>query len=91
MDLHSKVSYSSNILTSDIDDEVVMLNIESSHYYGAESVGKFIFHQIEKPITITHLIDKLLTEFDVDRETCIKEVCAFLENLHQQDLIHIDT
>lgn len=90
MRLDSTISYNPDILTSDMGDEVVMLNILNSEYYGLDSVGCFIWQSIENSITISDLVDKLLLEFAIDRETCINEVSVFLQELHQQGLIQID-
>lgn len=79
------------MLTSDLEDEVVMLNIESSHYYGLASVGKFIWQEIESPTTVADLVDKMVATFEVDRETCIKETYTFLEDLHQEGIIQVES
>ncbi len=91
MNLNSKISYNPQILTSDMGNETVMLNIDNSQYYGAESVAKLIWQLIEKPITIEYLIDQLLEKFVVNREQCIQEVYAYLEDLHEEGLIQVDS
>lgn len=90
MRLDAIISYNPDILTSDMGDEVVMLNVLNSEYYGLDSVGCFIWQNIEDSISISDLVDKLLLEFTIDRETCIKEISIFLQELHQQGLIQID-
>lgn len=91
MKLSSTISYHVHILASDLEDELVMLNLESSHYYGLEAVGKFIWEQIRTPLTVAELVETLLAQFDVERETCEREVIAFLEELEQEGLIQVET
>ncbi|MEM7116769.1 MAG: lasso peptide biosynthesis PqqD family chaperone [Chloroflexota bacterium] len=89
--LSSTIGYHPNILASDLEDELVMLNLESSHYYGLEAVGKFIWEQLAQSKTVAQLVDELLAEFKVERETCEQEVLLFLQDLAQEGLIQVET
>ena len=87
MNLKSKISYNENVLTSDLDGELVMLNMESSYYYGLENIGKFIWDKMSTPVSSEMLIKQLMAHFDVDKETCTKEVMLFIEELQKEGLI----
>ena len=79
-----------DIVASDIDDEKVMMSVEKGRYYGLDPVGSRVWELIEKPIRVSELIDKLLPKYDVDRETCERDVLAFLEELHQDGILQVD-
>ncbi|MGM8211563.1 lasso peptide biosynthesis PqqD family chaperone [Virgibacillus sp. W0430] len=70
-----------------MDGEKVMLSIANSKYYNLGQIGGVIWEQIESSITIQALIDRLVSLYDVDEETCKQEVFAFLSHLHAENLI----
>lgn len=86
----SRVSQIEDIVASDIDDEKVMMSVEKGQYYGLDPVGSRVWELIEKPIKVSELIDALLLKYDVDRETCERDVLAFLEGLHEDGILQVD-
>jgi hypothetical protein len=79
-----------DIVASDIDDEKVMMSIEKGCYYGLDPVGSRVWEQIENPIRVSDLIDALLLKYDVDRETCERDVLAFLEELREDGIVRVE-
>jgi len=86
---HSMVRQSRDIIASDIDDEKVMMSLSKGHYYGLDSIGRSVWDILEKPTSVSGLVDALRREYDVDPETCEKDVLAFLENLHADGIIEV--
>lgn len=87
--LSSTVNQSEDIVASDIDDEKVMMSIEKGQYYGLDPIGTCVWNLIEKPVQVSELIDALLLEFDVDRETCEKDVLVFLEEIKEDGILQV--
>jgi hypothetical protein len=67
-----------------------MMSIENGKYYGLDTTGSSIWSLLQNPIRITDLIDSLLEQFDVDRETCSRDVLTFLEGLKNDGLLQVD-
>lgn len=78
-----------NQLFSEIDEEVVMLSVENSEYYGMDKVGSRIWQLIEREITFKDLIKVLTEEYDVTEEQCKEDTIKFLEQLEEKKLIDI--
>jgi hypothetical protein len=85
--LATQVCRSSNLLTSEIDGEVVMMSLEQSSYYGLDVIGSRIWQLLAEPLPVSELVAKLLEEYDVDALTCQRDVLALLEQMHAQNLI----
>lgn len=83
------ISQIEEIVASDIDGETVMMSIENGKYYGLDDIGSRIWELIEKPIKVSDLIDTLLERFDVDRETCEKDVLKFLNELDEDRILAV--
>ena len=88
--LDSMVSQIEDIVASDIDDEKVMMSVEKGQYFGLEPVGSRIWEMIAQPVRVSELIDVLLGRYDVDRETCEKDVLAFLEELNEAGILQVE-
>jgi Coenzyme PQQ synthesis protein D (PqqD) len=79
---NSRFSCPFHVTTNQIEDELVALNLETSFYYGVDGIGTQIWRLlIDENMTITEACAKLLEEYDVDAETCQREVRAFVEQL----------
>ena len=83
MDLESStvVVRSDAVIAAEIDGEAVMLSIENGKYYGLDSVGTDIWNLAAEPRSIAQICDALLARYDIDEETCRKEVTDLLEVL----------
>jgi hypothetical protein len=77
-----------DLLANDLSaTETVMLDVAGGSYYGLKDVGKAIWDHLESPLTVDTLCERLVTEFEVDPETCRRETTMFLEKLHERGLI----
>lgn len=66
-----------------------MMNITQGSYFGMNAVAKAIWNLLESPHTEQELVEKLLEEFEVDEQTCRREVVEFIDNLQKNNLIDI--
>ena len=83
------ISKKSSILSSTIDDEVVMMSSEKGMYYNLNPIGSRIWDLLEKPQTIESLCAQLMDEYDVDVVTCKQETEEFIQSLAERGLIEM--
>jgi hypothetical protein len=81
--LDTTITQAQDLLSNNLDDEIVMMNIEKGAYYGLDAIASHIWTLIETPISVSDLCDALLPSFDVDLETCRQDVLAFLHRMHK--------
>ncbi|OFX44137.1 MAG: hypothetical protein A2046_14470 [Bacteroidetes bacterium GWA2_30_7] len=77
------------IVTSQIDGETVMMSLENSEYYGLNSTASRIFALVEKPISIQIICNQLISEYNIDFDTCYLQVINILEDFNKKGLIEI--
>lgn len=71
-----------HVTTNQIEDELVALNLETSFYYGVDGIGTQIWRLlVDDKLTIPEACARLMEEYEVDAETCRREVRAFVEQL----------
>lgn len=76
-----------DILATQLDDTLLMLNIRRGRYHGLNEVGARIWQLLERPITEEALVAALLVEFEVSAEQCAGEVKGFLASLRERSLL----
>jgi hypothetical protein len=87
--IESRISRHKEILSSEVDNEAVLLSLNTNMYFGLDEVASRIWALADKPILISEIIQSLLKEYEIDKETCQKEVLDFVELLYYQKLIVI--
>ncbi|MGD9657148.1 MAG: PqqD family protein [Methylocystis sp.] len=87
IDLSTPVKQSSAQVSTSLDEEVVILNLESSLYFGLEGVAACIWNAIREPTNGVEICRKVMDQFDVGEEQCRREVLEFLEQLVTAGLI----
>jgi len=76
------------VLSSKIGNEAVLMCMEAEYYYGLDPIGSRIWELLtESPKTIEEIIDVLLQEYEVDQETCSKDVYSFIDEMTSRKLI----
>ena len=73
----------------EVDRTVVMMSLDQGMYFGLEGTGPRIWAMLEQPRSVQQLCDALMSEFEVDEETCRREVCNFLEELRRAQLVRV--
>ena len=49
--------------------------------------GVFFWNQLQNNITREELLEKILSEYDIDRTTALKDIDAFIEKLRQHEIL----
>ena len=77
----------SEILSSDMDGETVMMSVENSEYYSLSPIGTKIWELVENEISFEDLVSKLMKEYSVDIDTCKNDTTEFLKELINKGLV----
>jgi hypothetical protein len=80
---------SSDLVSANLDGEVVILGFKSGSYYGLDRVGVFVWDLLKEPRKISDIRDAILEEYDVELEQCERDLLALLEELAGKQLIDI--
>ena len=87
--LETTIARSDEVLTSEVDGEVVMMSIEQGTYSGLDSIGSQIWHLLEKPRQVSEICEMMMDRYDVEKSICEKDILAFLNDLASDDTIQI--
>ena len=82
-----KYRKSLEVLTSKIDDEVIIMSIDADSYFGLNDVGSRAWELLDEPATFEELVALLRDEYEVDEDTCREDLQSFLDNMMARNLI----
>jgi len=88
--LESKVQRNPEMVSGNMDGEIVMLSLQRGEYFGLDKVGSRIWELIEQSIVVDNIKKVLLDEYEVDVLTCEKDLLEFLEDLESKGLIIVN-
>ena len=77
-------------VSCDLGGEASILNLNSSVYYGLDAVGARVWNLIQVPVKVATIRDTLLQEYDVERETCERDLLDLLGQLAAAELIEVE-
>lgn len=83
----STISQVPGNIVSNMNGEIVMLNIENGKYYNLGEIGGVIWEKIGNVITYQQLVSDLLLEFDVTKSECEQHVIEFINSLQAENLV----
>ncbi len=80
-----------DIFTSEIDDEVVMLDETGDSYYGLNTIGAAIWNALETPLRYLDLVASLTKTYSISEQQCREDTLPFIESLVEKKLLSVDT
>ena len=85
----SLIRRSANQIACDMGGEVVILDLKSGNYYGLDAVGARVWTLIEEPASLADIRRTIMDEYDVDAQTCDRDILAFVEQLRTAGIVEI--
>lgn len=79
------------LLTTEVDGELVGMSVEQGTCYGLNGVGTRIWSLLAEPRSIDSLCEELMHEYEVAGDRCREEVIALLEELRSEGLVTVRT
>jgi hypothetical protein len=69
--------------------ETVILDFNKGSYFGLNEVGTTIWSRLNQPQSVRELCNAVLAEYEVDPDTCQRDVLMLLEELRKKGLIEV--
>ena len=87
--LSSVAVVSSELVSANLDAEVVILGFRSGSYYGLDQVGVFVWELLQQPRKVSDIRDAVFEQYDVELAQCERDLLALLVDLADRQLIEI--
>jgi len=78
---------SDQALFAEVGKDVVALHVVNGQCFGMENVAAEVWNLLAEPTSVEQLCADLVDRYEVEPETCHREVVALLEQFEQEGLI----
>jgi Coenzyme PQQ synthesis protein D (PqqD). len=85
-----RVRVPDDVLISNLQEESVILNLNSERYFGLDNVGTRMLSVLSASNSIEAAYEVLKGEYDVDAQVLRQDLASLIENLLQQGLVTIE-
>ena len=87
IDRSTTIRRAADQVSCNLNDEVAILNLRSTLYFGLDEVGACVWQALEEPRRVDSLCQTVATHFAVSETACEADVIAFLAALQEAGLI----
>lgn len=85
----SVVSWSEDAVATDVNDEVVLMNMQRNRCYGLGSTGSDIWRKLGSPIRVSEIIEQLTDQYDAPAGKIEADVLRTLGELQSEGLVQV--
>jgi hypothetical protein len=85
----SIVSWNDAPVATEVDHEVVLMNIGRGRCYGLGETGSAVWRRLQSPICVDDLCRELMLEYAADPEVLQQDVIALLEQMQEEGLVKV--
>lgn len=90
VDSTSVVVARKDALGAEVRNEFVLLDPISGKYFSLNSVGGFVWQQLQQPLTVEQLVERVCKRYEVNSELAERDVLALLGQLSESNLIDLE-
>ena len=76
-------------IACDVGDEAVILHLDEGVYYSLNGVGARVWQWLEQPRRFQELVDRVVGEFEVERERCQSDLQELMQQLLAKQLVSV--
>ena len=83
----SVVRRSAHQVSCNLNDEVAILDLNKSLYFGLDTVGAHVWEALQEPRSVADICAAVSDHFEVAPADCQTDIVRFLESLREAGLI----
>jgi hypothetical protein len=87
LDPSTRLRKSSTQVSCTLNDEIAILSLEKSVYFGLEGVGAQLWQALDQPCTVADLCKLIVETYEVTPEQCEADVLRFLQSMRDAGLV----
>ena len=76
-----------HVLFQQLEDEAVILDVQSGGYFGLNEVGTFVWQQLAAGQEVPGIVRAMRDHYEVDEARASADVTVFLSALQEQGLV----
>ena len=85
-----KLIRSDEILSTELDQETVLMSIDAGAYYGMAGPARSIWEKLAEPMVFSELVQLLVDEYNISPESCAADLQGFLGEMEREGLLRVE-
>ncbi|HEY5279872.1 MAG TPA: PqqD family protein, partial [Pseudolabrys sp.] len=81
------ITRTTSVLTAEIRNEIVMMDVDSGRYLGLDDIGGDIWRRLEAPRTFAQLLDGLVSDYEAERTVIEGDLKDLLADMARHKLV----
>ena len=87
--INSTITRNEELLSGEIEQEIVIMNLDSGSYHVINKTGQRIWELLEEPMSAAEICSTISEEYEVDTQNCQEEVLKFLADLQSRQIVTV--
>jgi hypothetical protein len=87
--MNTRVVATRNQVSSTLEGEAVILNLDDCVYYGLNETGLAVWELAQEPVFAWQIRDEIVRRFEVKSDSCESEILSLLEQLKNSSLLEV--
>ena len=79
-----------DLLESDVDEEIVALDMDKGQCYGLNAVGSRVWRLLDTPMSLEDICRTLQDEYEVEPALCREQIGRLLADLQSEGLVRAE-
>lgn len=84
-----KVAIPDYVLVQNLNDESVLLNMNTETYFGLDDVASQMWEVLKTSDSTESALEKLITIYDAPKDTLSQDLLEFINKLSEHELLEI--
>ena len=82
-----KVEFNKNVIWSRVDNEIVVLDVETNNYYSLNTIGAAIWEMCKTAVTTDEIVSNICAEYEADEAHVRKDIEEIIKELEKEGLV----
>ena len=87
MDLETRPNIPPQVISREVGDDTVLLDLASGMYFGVDGVAKRIWESISEGRNLSETVEVIASEYEVDEAQAKADVLEFVSELVERGLL----
>lgn len=87
MDLNDRITIPSQVMARQVGEELVILDLASSTYFGLDDVGTRIWQLFSEKKSLGEVCEAMALEYDCPQETLLQDIRKMVDELSAKGLV----
>ena len=77
-------------VTRKVADETVIMDPREGTYFGLDEIGSSVWSELDSPVAVGRLCERLMAEYEVPRDRCERDLLALLQEMADRGLVRVE-